>query len=242
MFLRAAFAAVFLASAAQTECRLALALGLDVSGSVDAREYQLQLNGLAAALTAPEVQDQILSLPEQPVWITVFEWAGEDYQRPMIDWRALRGPDDIARVATSLRVQLREPGTTSTAIGSAMEFSSQLFAQRPGCAAYTLDLSGDGINNSGPLPTSVRTTPPFRGVTINGLIIGSDVTRGRDERLMEMMELSAYYRRRVIHGFGAFVEIAEGFEDYERAMTRKLLRETAQIQIGGLMDGEIRQP
>lgn len=35
--------------AAQANCRLALALGLDVSGSVDSREYRLQLDGLANA-------------------------------------------------------------------------------------------------------------------------------------------------------------------------------------------------
>ena len=42
--------------AAAAECRLALSLGLDVSSSVDAREYRLQTEGLAAALIAPEVR------------------------------------------------------------------------------------------------------------------------------------------------------------------------------------------
>ena len=38
---------------AQEECRLALVLGLDVSASVDAAEYRLQVEGLAASLIPP---------------------------------------------------------------------------------------------------------------------------------------------------------------------------------------------
>jgi hypothetical protein len=51
---------------------------------------------------------------------------------------------------------------------------------------------------------------------------------------MEVMELSAYFRRRVIHGPGAFIEVALGFADYQRAMERKLLRELEGLVIGGL--------
>jgi len=37
-----------------------------------------------------------------------------------------------------------------------------------------------------------------------------------------------FYRHEVIAGPGAFVEIAAGFEDYPRAILRKLLREIDQ--------------
>ncbi|MCX8955594.1 DUF1194 domain-containing protein, partial [Ruegeria sp. NA] len=49
------FLACLISGPAFGECRQALALGLDVSGSVDSREYRLQLDGLASALTRPEV-------------------------------------------------------------------------------------------------------------------------------------------------------------------------------------------
>ena len=64
------------ASAAPAECRQALALGLDVSGSVDAGEYALQLGGLAAALESADVRAALLDIPELPVHLTVFEWSG----------------------------------------------------------------------------------------------------------------------------------------------------------------------
>lgn len=223
---------IMIGGAAVAECRLALALGLDVSGSVDAREYRLQLDGLAAALEAPEVQSQILTLPDTPIWISVFEWAGASYQRPVLDWRALRSADDIASVAGRLRATRARRAAGSTAIGSAMYFAELLMRERPGCWSYTLDLSGDGESNDGQLPWQVRTEPRFGAITINGLVIGSDITRGRDERQMEMMALSAYYRTRVIWGPGAFIEVAQGFDDFERAMRRKLLRETRGMAIG----------
>ncbi len=49
---------------------------------------------------------------------------------------------------------------------------------------------------------------------MNGLTIG-----GGDD------DLAGYYRRELIKGPGAFVEEAEDFFDFERAMTRKLVRE-----------------
>ena len=41
-----------------------------------------------------------------------------------------------------------------------------------------------------------------------------------------------YYRREVVRGPGAFVEVAQGFEDYTRAMRRKLLRELTSQMMG----------
>ncbi|WP_336247087.1 DUF1194 domain-containing protein [Octadecabacter dasysiphoniae] len=53
--------------ASAQNCRQALALGLDVSGSVDRREYRLQLDGLADALGHPDVVDALLSQMDAPV-------------------------------------------------------------------------------------------------------------------------------------------------------------------------------
>ena len=44
-----------LTSPVMAECRQALALGLDVSGSVDAREYRLQIGGVADYQNKPVV-------------------------------------------------------------------------------------------------------------------------------------------------------------------------------------------
>ena len=234
MALRAAlFAMMAFTAPAEAACRLALALGLDVSGSVDAIEYRLQLDGLAHALESPKVAAQILAQPETPVIIAVYEWSGAASQSLILDWTEITSDADLARVALSIRARTRQIVTDqATAIGAAIGFAAALFEAGPSCWTRTLDLSGDGKNNDGPRPIEV--VERWQGFGINALVIGSDATRGRDERQMEVMDLSAYFRRRVIRGPGAFVEVALGFSDYERAMERKLLRETALPQMGAL--------
>ena len=64
-------------------CRLALALAMDISTSVDAIEDTLQRQGLAAALIAPEVQEAFFSSP-LPVALAVYEWSGRDVQRVIL--------------------------------------------------------------------------------------------------------------------------------------------------------------
>lgn len=211
-------------------CRLALAIGMDVSASVDAVEYRLQLDGLAAALLDDEVQRQVLQNSGTPIWIAAFEWAGRGNQRLLMGWTALDSRGALRDVAAQLRATRRGRGPEATGIGDAMLFAETLFAQKPGCWEYTLDLSGDGINNDGPPPEQMRDT--LVGRNINGLVVALDLTVGRDERQMTLMELSAYYRRRVIQGPRAFIEVAQGFADFERAMTRKLLRETETLMLG----------
>ena len=46
----------------------------------------------------------------------------------------------------------------------------------------------------------------------------------------------AYFKAEVIRGPGAFVEAAVGFDDFEEAMIRKLLRETRGLSLGQLAD------
>ncbi|MEM7581568.1 MAG: DUF1194 domain-containing protein, partial [Cyanobacteria bacterium P01_A01_bin.80] len=47
-------------------------LGLDVSGSVDATEYRLQLDGVARALLDDGVADAFMIMPDAPVRLMVF--------------------------------------------------------------------------------------------------------------------------------------------------------------------------
>lgn len=227
-------ALVLLSGGAEAACRQALQLGLDISGSVDAREYRLQLDGLASALIAPEVMAMALATPEVPVYISVFEWSGSSQQRQLVDWTPLRSKADMVQIAETLRATRRQSRKGATAIGRAMRYAAYQFRQGPYCWTQTLDISGDGKNNDGDFPEIVREGDEFAGITINGLVIGADITVGRDERQMALMDLTAYYRRRVIHGPGAFIEVALGFDDYQRAMERKLLRELEGLVIGQL--------
>ena len=142
--MRGAALALLVAGPAAAECRQALALGVDVSGSVDSGEYDLQMGGLASALESEEVAALLLVAPELPVHLAVFEWSGPGGQRLILGWTAIDGPDALAEVAVALRGTVRVPLHPSTAIGEAMLFGARLLAQRPECPRWTLDLSGDG--------------------------------------------------------------------------------------------------
>lgn len=222
---------------AEAACRQALALGLDVSGSVDAREYRQQIGGLAEALSDPRVRAALLALPGHPVDLLVYEWSGPGDQAVILPWTTLRDDATLEAATAQLRGTERRATTPGTALGNAMEVGARLLAQRPNCAKHTLDISGDGISNFGPRPRDMRATLEGRGLTINALVIGADNAPAGDRREAEVDSLSSYFRAEVILGPDAFVQTALGFDDYARAMAEKLLRE-----LDGMVFSELAIP
>ena len=229
MILRLAIALAFCASQATAECRQALALGLDVSGSVDAREYRLQLDGLAGALTSAPVRAALLDPALPPVRLAVFEWSGRESQRLIRDWTVIASEADLVALAAGLTATQRQLTDTETGLGPALAYGGALLDRSGPCFSRTLDISGDGKANHGPRPNTVKLA---LDITVNGLVIGADAPRVGDLRQMEVAEISSYYRAMVIRGPGAFVEVALGFEGYQEAMTRKLIRELRVLAIG----------
>ena len=59
---------------------LSLVLALGVSASVDAREFDLQKNGLAAAITHPSVIEAIGVGRNKRIAVTVVQWSGHQKQ------------------------------------------------------------------------------------------------------------------------------------------------------------------
>jgi uncharacterized protein DUF1194 len=214
-----------LAGQANAACRQALVFALDVSSSVDAQEYALQMQGLAGALLDPEVQALLLSQPSAPIDISVFEWSGRFDQRLVIDWTSINSAANLASIAAILSTQTRPDTTQPTAIGTALKYAGQMLAQRQDCWRLTVDISGDGKNNDGFKPKIAKQAPLFDRITVNGLVIGADDVSG--DRIMEneIADLSTYFSSVVIHGPDAFIETALGFQDFQAAMKRKLLRE-----------------
>lgn len=233
--MQAGVLALMLPGMAEGACRQALALALDVSGSVDLREYRLQLDGLVAALSDPVVISAILAMPEAPLSVMIFEWSGPDDQAVLVPWTQVHDAVTLEAIKQALAQTERRVATPGTALGIAMESGAAFLDQKAACWKRTLDISGDGKSNLGPRPRDVREAIGARGITINGLVIGSDAPAPADQREEEIGALSSYFRAEVIVGLDAFVETALGFEAYAEAMTRKLRRE-----IDGIVVGEIR--
>ncbi|WP_299504356.1 DUF1194 domain-containing protein [uncultured Roseobacter sp.] len=213
--------------AGAAECRLALVLALDVSSSVDDVEDRLQRGGLVSALTAPEVRAAFFAT-DQPVALAVFEWSGRYNQEILLDWTLIEEPAELIGAAEAIAASKRSHNDFPTAMGYALGYGAGLLQRAPQCLYKTLDMAGDGQNNEGFGPAAAYAEFPFEGVTVNGLVVnGADYEAETG--------LIAFYKSQVLHGPGAFIEIAQGFEDYERAMRRKLERELTPPVIG--MDG-----
>ena len=194
-------------------CRLALALGFDVSASVDAADYATQRDGIVAALEAPGVRRAFLDHAE-PVALAVFEWGGRNWQRPVAGWVLVEAPEDLDAVAAAVAALDGMRPWEPTAIGAALVHALELFGTAPDCAARTLDLSGDGRNNDWLAPRRVYAREDFGDIVVNALAIGGHEA-----------DIAAYYTAEVIRGPGAFVEFARTHADFPPAIRRKLERE-----------------
>jgi len=215
-------------------CRQALALALDVSGSVNAQEYRAQLDGLAAALDDPAVRGAFLAMPGTPVRLNVFEWSGVAFRRQLLGWTAITTDSGLDQVIDTLRKTERVTSPATTAIGAMMDYTSVLMAPQDACWTRTLDISGDGQSNEGARPRDIIDSGAMAGITVNALVIGTNAPTGDVRRLDEITRLTAYYEAEVIFGKDAFVETALGYGDYQRAMREKLLRELSVFAIGAL--------
>ncbi|MEO0937333.1 MAG: DUF1194 domain-containing protein [Pseudomonadota bacterium] len=213
------------ASGAAAQCRQALALGLDVSGSVDAREYRLQIEGVTAALGSAPVRQALLALPGNDVALMVYEWSGPGDSHVLLPWTDVTGEAALDAVIAALGAAERRASTPGTGLGQAMLDGAGFLAQRTDCARLTLDISGDGKSNLGPRPGDVKAALARAGITVNALVIGADAPAGGDAREVEISELSSYFRAQVIVGADAFVQTALGFDAYADAMQAKLERE-----------------
>lgn len=213
--------------AGAAECRLALLLGLDISSSVDAAEDALQRGGMVAALRDPAVEAAFLAV-EAPVALAAFEWSGRYNQEVLLDWMLVRSPDDLARAAAVLASSKRSYNEFPTAMGEALRFGAQMMARAPRCLAQTIDMAGDGENNEGHGPRAIYRDGGFEQITVNGLVVANAADFQTEARLTQ------FYADEVLHGSGAFMVVADGFDDYARAMRDKLEREVSVAVIGAV--------
>lgn len=202
-----------------TACRLALAMGFDVSRSVDALDYRVQMDGIVAALYDREVRDLILR-PSQPVALALFEWGGANEHWVIVDWVMPRSEAEIDTLVVALLTHQRRFGGL-TAVGRALENGADMLARAPACDWRTLDIAGDGQSNDGPDPREVYAARNFEGITVNALAIGGHESTIR-----------GYFEREVIRGPGAFAIYTPTHAGFADAFVVKLRRELREPTIG----------
>ena len=195
-------------------CGLELILAMDVSRSVVNAEYDLQMGGLADAFRNDEVAEAIRWIPGGAM-VTVTQWSGPSNQKQTIPWRHLTTEAEAFAFADEIDAMPRQFFAAYTAVGEALWHAGKLSATNPRpCTRRVVDVSGDGASNRGRAPRGIADKLAASGVTVNGLAIKGAAP-----------DPETYYAANVIAGPGAFLEVAQGFEDYAEAIQRKLLRE-----------------
>lgn len=225
MIVAALFCAMLTTGArSQVPVDLELVLAVDASGSVDQREFALQLGGIAAGFRDPEVQRAIGSGELGRIAVALMIWSDAASKKAASRWALIDSPEAANAFAALVMTQLSRRktflGKGGTGIGAAIGKGVQMIKRNKfEGTRKVIDVSGDGHetplrHGEGMALPEGKRRARRRDITVNGLAIVTDDAY-----------LTGYYQRKVIRGPGSFVITANGFEDFARAMKLKLLRE-----------------
>ena len=241
-----AFLAVFGASARTVD--LALVLLVDVSGSIDPMESQLQFAGYAEAFSDPRVIAAMTKGPNKAIAVSVVAFT--DSVNEYIPWTVLDGPESAAQFAQFL-VNIPYMSGAGTFVADGLEASINHISRCPfDFAAATIDLSGDGWDNK----DMANVVPALGFALVQGLFSAftggavppmdpallspATVRRLHDLRdyaanqgitinciAIEDPSLEDYFAQNVSGGPGAFTTFAPSFQTFTQAIFEKLFRE-----------------
>ena len=217
------------AARAAEQVDLLLVFAADVSRSIDQPKFQLQREGYAAAIADKRVLDAITAGRNKRIAVAFVEWSGISSQKVLIDWTLIDGSDAARKFGDQL-IELPRSFAERTSISAGIDFAMGVLARAPyQSPRRTIDVSGDGTNNSGRDVTLARDEAVASGITINGLVILSDRPMAwNPEHTNPPGGLASYYQTNVVGGPGAFVVVAEDFNSFGQAIVKKLIAEIAE--------------
>lgn len=199
---------------AATMVGLELVLLVDVSGSVDNTEYNLQKQGYVQAFQSAAVQNAIINSQLGSIAVTYVEWSGAAQQAQLVNWTLVNDASSANAFAAAIAGTARAYSGL-TAVGSAINYGAGLLGADNGFDSLrkVMDVSGDGATNDGANTIAARNAAVAAGITINGLVIGGGAS------------LLNFYTTEVIGGPGAFVLQVANFADFAAAVEQKLIKE-----------------
>ncbi len=194
---------------------MALVLAVDVSYSVDATEFRLQMDGIAEAFRQSDIHKAIKQGIHGRIAVAVMQWSDEKSQIVGIPWVIIDSPLAAVKFAGRLYNEPRRAPQGPTATGAAMWAAGTILKAAP-FQTYrrVMDISSDGRRNVGVRTRKIRDRLAADKITINGLAI-----------LNEWPTLDIYMRATIAGGPFNFVMVANDYTDYIKAIHRKLLKE-----------------
>jgi len=173
------------------------------------------MTGLVQAFRDPAVVAAIEGTGKDGIAVTLYHWSSSGEQEQIVPWARITDALSAADFANAIAANYERRFADSTGIGDAIRFGASLIRRnRFEGRRKSIDVSGDGRNNSGIPPDIVRDAVVAEGISINGLAILNDEPY-----------LHHYYARNVVGGPAAFVTTVASYDDIIKGMRIKLLRE-----------------
>ena len=205
---------------------LELVLLVDISGSVDATEYNLQKTGYVNAFNNAAIQALIAGLPNG-LAVTYVEWSGAAQQYVKVGWTLVTNAAQASAFATAISTATQGAPRDLTAPGSAINFGQLLFAGNGfEGTRRVIDVSGDGDENNGDDTFAAATNAHATGTVINGLAILDPAEP----------QVGPFYQSAIVTPGGGTLFSANGFADFENAIKTKL---SFEVRGGG---GDVPEP
>jgi len=200
-------------SAYATSVDLELSLLMDLSGSVDDTEFNLQKMGYVNAFNSSTIWDAIEQGTLSSIAVNLVYWSSENEQQSVVNWTLIDSFAASQAFATAIYNTTRIY-TGMTGIGAALTFGTNLFDNSFEGTRNVIDVSGDGSNNESTTSIIGRNYALNNGVdTINGIVIGGDIS------------VYNHYVDEVIGGTNAFALAVDSFDDFGVAIENKLIKE-----------------
>lgn len=195
--------------------------GLDVSGSIEAPETQIQIEGMVMAIRSQDVIRAIRSGRHGRIGFAVFVWANGSLP-VFAGWRLIGSEEEALAVSVELDSRLRAilgsgaPHRLGelTDLSGAMAYGGAMLEAAPyGTDRSILNILGNGLDNVGEGPRAIRDQLVTQGVTVNAVVVGHD--RG----------VISYFRREVMGGRRAFILTAGNPKMLAEIVERKFVTE-----------------
>jgi hypothetical protein len=194
-----------------------LVLAVDASGSVNQTRFELQRHGYAEAFRDPQVLNSIRGLSTGSIAVTMVQWTGPAMQVQVVPWMLVKDAATAIALAGAIEAAPRQLFGGGTSLSGAIDHAMLLLPSAPYRGLKrVIDISGDGANNRGRDVREARDEAVRAGVIINGLPIVSIEP-----------DLDKYYFEHVIGGPGSFIVPADSYDNFAKAIVRKLILEIA---------------
>ena len=224
---------------AEVDVDTELLLLVDISGSVDATEYGLMMQGYADAFRNTDIITALDNGPKGSIAVSLMFWSANDQQAVGVDWMKIDDQSSSNSFADAIELTTR-PFSSITAIGSALTAGTQSFGLETGgtegngfnSTVQIIDISGDGEDND---------TPPAGDRALNVRVARDAAIQSGIDMINALTignaggNLEQYYKDNVIAGSAggveAFTQPAVDFGSVEESLTVKLSRE---VSAGGV--------